>query len=242
VKGFSTQKLTWGSSASGGGWDSVEKTPEGTPFNVGIWVGPDGQNVLAALNPGSYSGGIYTDLSKDLPADKPSEALADLKKKAGDLEKKLEQEQEKKQPFDDKELQEYFALRGDQNALVRLQQDRSHEKYQGDWAARAMGNGNSTGLFTDYHYYCTGDIGGAPDEESVKRLEAIVTKGVVDMPLPNGLYFDQNHPKWPEIKVGQGPVQVISATADQMFLNITPQEDMKLPRYTGTLELTNHLQ
>jgi alpha-mannosidase len=64
VKGFSTQKLTWGSSAPGGGLESREKTPEGTPFNVGVWVGPDGESVLAALNPGSYSGGIYTDLSK----------------------------------------------------------------------------------------------------------------------------------------------------------------------------------
>jgi alpha-mannosidase len=24
-----------------------EKTPEGTPFNVGVWVGPDGESVLA---------------------------------------------------------------------------------------------------------------------------------------------------------------------------------------------------
>src|SRR2546429_4719665 len=27
------------------------------------------------------------------------------------------------------------------------------------------------------HYYGTGDVGGSPDEDSVKRLEAIVTKG-----------------------------------------------------------------
>src|SRR2546423_15653613 len=39
VKGFSTQKLVWGSSAPGGGRQSPEKTPEGTPFNVGVWVG-----------------------------------------------------------------------------------------------------------------------------------------------------------------------------------------------------------
>ena len=66
VKGFSTQKLAWGSSAPGGGPDSLEKTPEGTPFNVGVWVGPDGETVIAALNPGDYAGGIYTDLSKPL--------------------------------------------------------------------------------------------------------------------------------------------------------------------------------
>src|SRR5579864_7610744 len=41
IKGFSTQKLTWGSSAPAGGPDSPERTPRGTPFNVGIWEGPD---------------------------------------------------------------------------------------------------------------------------------------------------------------------------------------------------------
>src|ERR1700746_274271 len=71
VKGFSTQKLTWGSSADAGGPESTERTPEGTPFNVGLWVGPDGESVLAGLNPGSYSGGIYTDLSKPLPEPVP---------------------------------------------------------------------------------------------------------------------------------------------------------------------------
>ncbi len=35
VKGFSTQKLVWGSSAPGGGPESLEKTPEGTPFQRG---------------------------------------------------------------------------------------------------------------------------------------------------------------------------------------------------------------
>ena len=32
VKGFSTQKLTWGSSANVGGPQSIENTPEGTPL------------------------------------------------------------------------------------------------------------------------------------------------------------------------------------------------------------------
>jgi alpha-mannosidase len=64
VKGFSTQKLTWGSSAPVGGPNSPERTPKGTPFNIGLWVGPDGESVIAALNPGDYSGGISYDLSK----------------------------------------------------------------------------------------------------------------------------------------------------------------------------------
>src|ERR1700756_1347677 len=77
VKGFSTQKLVWGSSAPGGGLESREKTPEGTPFDVGVWVGPDGESVLAGVNPGSYSGGIYSDLSTPLPAEPPNPELTE---------------------------------------------------------------------------------------------------------------------------------------------------------------------
>jgi alpha-mannosidase len=42
VKGFSTQKLTW-------------ESANGIPFNVGRWVGPDGNGVIAALNAGNYA-------------------------------------------------------------------------------------------------------------------------------------------------------------------------------------------
>jgi alpha-mannosidase len=64
VKGFSTQKLVWGSSAPVGGPTSPEQTPKGIPFNVGIWDGPGGKSVIAALNPLTYSGNIYYDISK----------------------------------------------------------------------------------------------------------------------------------------------------------------------------------
>jgi alpha-mannosidase len=240
VKGFSTQKLTWGSSANAGGWRSAEKTPEGTPFNVGIWVGPDGESVLAGLNPGSYSGGIDTDLSKPLPPQPPNPAFADLQQKIDQVQHRLEQAEQNKKPFDPKDIQEFVSLRSEQQALSRGQQEREHQRYQGDWAARVEQNGKATGLFTDYHYYGTGDIGGAPDEDSVKRLEAMVTQGSVSLPPADQFFSGSTHPDWPVVKVGDGPVHVISATADQMFLNITPAEAAKLPRYTGEMELTNH--
>ncbi|WP_158821970.1 glycoside hydrolase family 38 C-terminal domain-containing protein [Granulicella sp. S156] len=240
VKGFSTQKLTWGSSANAGGWRSSEKTPEGTPFNVGIWVGPDGESVLAGLNPGSYSGGIYTDLSKPLPPEPANPAFADLQQKIEQVQHKLEQAEQSKQPFVQKDVQEFISLRSEQAALVRGQNDREHQRYQGDWAARVEQNGKATGLFTDYHYYGTGDIGGAPDEDSVKRLEAMVTQGSASLPPQDQFFSGDTHPDWPSVKVGDGPVHVISATADQMFLNITPTEAAALPRYTGEMELTNH--
>ena len=50
--GFSTQKLTWRSTA-------------GIPFNVGVWNGPDGKGVIAALNASDYNGHVETRLDKD---------------------------------------------------------------------------------------------------------------------------------------------------------------------------------
>ncbi len=44
IRGFSTQKLTW-------------ESANGIPFNVGRWIGPDGEWVIAALNAGNYASG-----------------------------------------------------------------------------------------------------------------------------------------------------------------------------------------
>ncbi len=52
LRGFSTQKLRWGSAV-------------GIPFNVGVWEGLDGQSVIAALNTGDYNESIKTNLTID---------------------------------------------------------------------------------------------------------------------------------------------------------------------------------
>src|SRR5580698_5392615 len=240
VKGFSTQKLVWGSSANAGGPESLENTPEGTPFNVGVWVGPDGESVLAGLNPGAYDGGIETDLSQPLPPLPPDEALRDVRNKMQALRAKLDQEQRSGHASDPNDIEESIHLRSEQAALTRIDQDRAQELHQADWAARVAQNGKFSGVFTDYHYYGTGDIGGAPREASVKRLEAIVTQGSTSLPVREGfLYRRESNGEAPE-KVGDGPVHVISANAEQMFLDITPSQAAGLPRYTGEMELTNH--
>jgi len=118
VKGFSTQKLVWGSSASGGGPDSRERTPEGTPFNVGVWVGPDGESVLAGLNPGSYSAGIESDLSQPLPPPAPNTALEQLKRTIQELRQKLEAE-DRSNKVDPNDLQLFHSLRVRRDGLSR---------------------------------------------------------------------------------------------------------------------------
>ncbi len=63
ILGFSTQKLVWGSSVPDQPTTPYGENGQGIPFNVGVWVGPDGKSVIAALNPGTYSGRVSADLS-----------------------------------------------------------------------------------------------------------------------------------------------------------------------------------
>lgn len=136
LKGFSTQKLTWGSAI-------------GVPFSIGTWVGPDGSSIIAALNPGGYGAKVNEDLSK-------SES----------------------------------------------------------WLKRINETGDKSGVFADYKYYGTGDVGGAPTAGSVDWIECALA--------------------------GAGPIRVISARSDEMYNDITPEMAAKLPSYTGDLLLVNH--
>ena len=136
IRGFSTQKLTWGSAV-------------GIPFKVGVWEGVDGQGVIAALDPGSYGGTPREDLS-----------------------------------------------------------------HSESWLARIDNTGKLSGTFADYHYYGTGDRGGAPNDSGVDWIEKSVAS--------------------------DGPVRVVSSTAEKMFLDITDAQREKLPHYQGELLLTEH--
>ncbi len=136
LKGFSTQKLTWGSAV-------------GIPFKVGTWEGPDGQSIVAALDPGSYGGAVEEDLSQNT-----------------------------------------------------------------SWLARIQNTGKQSGAFVDYHYYGTGDTGGAPRSSSVEWIEKSIA--------------------------GTGPITVVSSKADDMFKSLTPAQIAKLPHYKGELLLTQH--
>jgi alpha-mannosidase len=136
LSGFSTQKLTWGSAV-------------GIPFNVGVWEGPDGKSIVAALNCGAYDAPISEDLS-----------------------------------------------------------------HSNTWVKRVQKDGDQSGVYVDYRYYGVGDRGGSPHESSVKMLEKSVSSG--------------------------GPLKVISSKADQMFIDLTPAQIAKLPRYKGDLLLTGH--
>jgi alpha-mannosidase len=188
LKGFSTQKLYWKSAARVGGPQSPEQTPEGIPFNVGLWTGPDGRGVIAAFNPRDYTSNVREDYSKSPPASAANPEV------------------------------NYKPV---------------------DWPARIRRNGEAGGVFADYTYFGTGDIGGAPREFSVKLLDAVVGKRMTVLPPPPPVIPPVDLKGTP-VQVGDGPVRVLSATAEQMFLDIKPEQAARLPRYSGDLLLSDH--
>jgi alpha-mannosidase len=201
IKGFSTQKLSsaWQPAPHVGGPGSPEQTPVGIPFNVGIWEGPDGRNVIAALNPLSYGSQVTYDLSKPPPPP----------------------------PGPDPSL--------------TAQQNQTRSRGQEDWARRIQINGGLTGIFTDYHYVGTGDVGGSPNESSVLLMEAITSKSKTTLPPLFQFGRPSTSPSGPLVPVGDGPVNVVWSKADQMFRDIASCcATDRLPRYKGDLELINH--
>ncbi len=82
------------------------------------------------------------------------------------------------------------------------------------WSKRISDLGSRAGIFCEYMYYGTGDMGGSPTEESVNWIEKSVTsdKGI----------------------------HVISSPADKFFSDLSTEQKSKLPTYQGELLLTNH--
>jgi len=120
------------------------------------------------------------------------------------------------------------------------QQNQQRTRRAEDWPQRIQINGNLTGVFADYHYVGTGDVGGSPNESSVELMEAITTKSKTALP-PLFLFGSTPPTLGPPVQVGDGPIRVIWSKADQMFQDILNCCALdRLPRYKGDLELINH--
>src|SRR5437660_906440 len=82
------------------------------------------------------------------------------------------------------------------------------------WASErftSVGNGRQIG----FRYFGTGDIGGAPDEESVEWLEKSIASRA-------------------------GNVEVRNTSSDQLARDLTPEEKAALPQYEGELTMKTH--
>lgn len=206
IKGFSTQKISanWQPAPHVGGPDSPEKTPLGIPFNIGLWIGPDGKSVIAALNPLSYGSTVTYDLSKTPPPPPPVDLNAGGRGRGG-----------RGGPME-------------------------------DWPKRVQIDGDLTGIFADYHYVGTGDVGGSPQPDSVRVMEDIITKKVDAPPQPRiggrgGQPVAPPPPPGPPMQYGDGPLTVKWSSADQIFKDMIACCSLdRLPKYQGDLELINH--
>lgn len=85
------------------------------------------------------------------------------------------------------------------------------------WTARMNDNVKKYGVFADFRYYGTGDVGGAPQERDVQNA-----MGSIKQPNSN--------------------FKVILTSSDQIFKDIeaTPSVRAKLPTYSGDLLLIEH--
>jgi len=95
--------------------------------------------------------------------------------------------------------------------VSRIRHDLSSDER---WVKTVEEQGKKSGLYVGYKYFGVGDVGGAPDNESVEWLEKSIN--------------------------GSGPLRVVSAPADRLFREITPEQMKHLPRYRGELLMTTH--
>lgn len=84
-----------------------------------------------------------------------------------------------------------------------------------EWVDRIEENGRRYGVWADYHYYGVGDQGGAPREKDIRNYLASIGN--------------------PDSKI-----KVALVSSDQMYKDITPEQEARLPRYKGDLLLTEH--
>jgi alpha-mannosidase len=123
----------------------------GEPFHVGVWVGPDGSRLPAALKPDHYVSHIPERFDRD----------------------------------------EY-------------------------WSGRLDYNKEQTGYAFDYRFYGVGDEGGAPLKNDVKHAV--------------GSLADRPDSKF----------RLLLTASDQMFRDLTPEIEARLPEYRGDLLLVEH--
>lgn len=84
-----------------------------------------------------------------------------------------------------------------------------------EWSKRLDKNKETSGYAFDFHYYGVGDQGGAPRENDVKHAQESLNNT-------------------------DSKFKVLLSSSDQIFKDITPEIEAKLPTYTGDLLLTEH--
>jgi alpha-mannosidase len=100
---------------------------------------------------------------------------------------------------------------GNYMSRVRVRPDRNR-----GWIRRLTENGRRYGVWADYRYYGTGDVGGAPAERSIRTTAKSLNAS------------------------GEGAITVHQGASDQFFRDLTEEQKRRLPSHSGDLLLTRH--
>jgi len=152
IRGFSTQKLTW-------------ESANGIPFNLGRWVGPDGEGVIATLNAGNYArrhSTVYTTDAKTLQRledNKEETGLAtDLYYMGGGDEQNNSDRGGRPQSYSLETLEKCYATKGPvkviagpSDLMVRAITDEQAKKFP-TWNSDLLLIKHSTGVLTSQSY------------------------------------------------------------------------------------------
>ena len=152
LRGFSTQKLTW-------------ESANGIPFNLGRWVGPDGESIIASLNCGNYARrhtDVYTTHEptlKRLEENRKETGLAiDLYYMGGGDEQNNSDRGGRPQSYSLETLEKCYATQGPvkviaarSDTMVRAITDEQAEKFP-TWEKDLLLIKHSTGVLTSQSY------------------------------------------------------------------------------------------
>ncbi len=215
LKGFSTQKLTWGSAV-------------GIPFKIGVWEGPDRNGVIAAFDPGPYVGAIAG------PVDTNPQWVARVNangQKYGvwaDYHYYGVGDQGGAPKAED--IANYLASASNRAATVsRAATVRERFEAGANPADQRAADSAQT---SDEAKPKTSDE--ATQRRSDEGKDQTTTTGASAAPSPSA-------PPQPDMATQPADrVRVALTSSDQLFKDITPAMRAGLPRYSGDLLLTEH--
>ena len=198
--------------------------------------------MLAGINPGSYGGGIDTDLSKPLPPAPPDAALEEITKenckpaqetRAGRAERATLRSQRHSGIL-------YLARTG--RSARRIAQQDQARTLSGRLGGSGRAERERSAAYTPTITIMAPAISAARrDEESVKRLEAIVTKGSDRLPPDGPILLDRTAASG--MAGGKSRRRPRSRHLRQSRSDVSrhhARRGRRTSRYTGEMELTNH--
>ncbi len=124
---------------------------------------------------------------------------------------------------------------------------RGWDSYTWDWPDRVSINGKVTGIFADYHYIGTGDIGGSPTKKVLRWKRSKLTVRYNKIPSyyrrrsRDGGHGAVQPVAGPPVRSWRRPAKCyLRRPPIKCFATSQGLDLSKMPRYKGDLEFINH--